>query len=430
MKLKNCIFVLLMSMLLSSCTAAKLKKILEEGPDAYSAYVLIVPVGEEVKVWKETPEQFEDCFVDPPYTLKGYSNVYPVNDYFPDDSCMIAFKEAGLIEYDIKGEDEYSYVCDVYLTPKGRQHLLERYISDFENTMESAEFLVLAYSKIDNVSHVKVHIKEKEPHRKELYNCVSDIKLYATPFAECIGADVSRRALNKIHDVQEWEIRYNFAGANRYITDKLPKDDLDKDFICYDLNDYTKEEALKDYLSFCLSDTQAELKSELMSPIMGMAIQGYGEYYKWEDVPDEIQRLCVEKSESNIVGSYYCYFLTGTRKLGEVLRDKEVEEYVNIAGTGMGYMPYREFLYTIDVDCTKYGAAYYECDENTEWYGSILYVLYNNKIYFHRDAHHYWSPLKALVLNIDYANVQTSIDLRKPYKLKLTVPLEQAKHLL
>lgn len=426
MNSKNSIFLLVLLLLLSSCTAAKLKKILGEGPDAYSAYVLIVPVGEDVIVWKGASEQFKDCFAAPPYVLKDYPNVYPVNSYFPSDSCMVAFKKAGLIEYDIKSEDEDKYLCDVRLTQNGRQYLLERYISDFENQMETVDYLVVAYSKIDNVSHIKAYRKGRGRHRVESYDCISDIRLYATPFAECIGADVSRRALNKIHDVQEWEIRYSSVvpGEPRYFTDKLPKDDLNNDYICYDLDCYTKEEALRDYLKFCLSDTLAEVKS------MRISKYGYFKYKTWEDVPDDIKELCLAKDKDNILGDYYCHFLAGTRKLGEILHDQKIDQYVNIAGTDMGYQQYREFTYTVNADYTKYGASCYECDENPQWYGKVLYVLYRNKIYFNRDVNifHYW--FKEPSLHIDYSDVKSSADLKAPRPFESTVPVEHVKHLL
>lgn len=437
--MKNCLLFLMSVALLSSCTATKLKKILTEGPDAYSVYAVAIAVGEDVRVLKETHETFEDCLVNPEYTVKGYPNAFLINERFLDDSCMAAFSKAGLIEYDIKSDEGNSYLCDVRLTQSGREHLVQRYISGFTNQLESIEYVAIAYSEIDKISHVKVHEKRTKPIKRENYSCVSDIELYATPFAGCLGIDVSEDALNKIHDIQEWEVYYSYSGA-RYHTEKLPKDDLYNDFICYDLEHFTKEDALRDYLSFCVSDTLAEVCHEKIGGnwyYIQLYDPKYNVYRNYEELPDGIKESCLSKSKDRTdyggKDYYRCTFLVGTRKFGEILRDREVKQYVNIGGTDMGYLPYREFIYTVLADYTEYGAIECGCDRSVLWYGKVRYVQYQNKLYLSekRGVDHYWSLNKGFLMPRDYTEMKKYTNYtRSPRPLYATVPIESAKHLL
>lgn len=120
------------------------------------------------------------------------SNVWIVNgNYMGEtyechgcDSCMIRYRDAGLITYNVIRRDSASVSATVWLTEKGKQYLIERHISEFHPIInawrrrEQLEVVLVAKEKFD----VEVHPSDTTA----VYHCKAYRKLEITPFIEAL----------------------------------------------------------------------------------------------------------------------------------------------------------------------------------------------------------------------------------------------------
>ena len=100
------------------------------------------------------------------------------------DSCMIRYRDAGLITYNVIRRDSASVSATVWLTEKGKQYLIERHISEFHPIInawrrrEQLEVVLVAKEKFD----VEIHPSDTTA----VYHCKAYRKLEITPFIEAL----------------------------------------------------------------------------------------------------------------------------------------------------------------------------------------------------------------------------------------------------
>ena len=239
--------------------------------------------------------------------------------------------------------------------------------------------------------------------RREL--CEGDIVSVVTPFLTSQGYDPEKDTHKGYH--RTWDVRYKtskeVSQARKH--DKNVKDyevrEVTKisylfgyDVKTYDLNEYTKEEALKHHL--CLSDTLAHV-SVVYDEWNGMYISGYGSFDDIEEMPDEVQDAFLFQD-----GRKH-YFLLGVSSLGKIISDSKMPDYPDAKGQLAWNL--NEIRYTVNSKYTKFAAGKYECDQKMTYYGKIPYIVIGDIMYFIPEAYSsygLWATTKKAMEKMSY----------------------------
>ena len=415
MKKITCLVITLFA--LAACSGSKsseldkLTKTLNDHLGKYQHYVLALEVGKNVEVQKEaytdhmdhvptagTPMDWDQRAIMVNYVLNGY-----VMGCLGCNECMKMFRDAGLINYKVKSETERTYICDISLTKKGKKYRLQNYMPSIQLKDQYAEaknyeFVVLSHSRVANLKLLKNYADNR-------YLCEGDVVSVVTPFLTSQGYDPEKDTHKGYH--RTWDVRYNtsrdVSQARKH--DKNVKDYevrevteisylLGYDVKSYDLNEYTKEEALKHHL--CLSDTLAHV-SVVYDEWNGMYISGYGRFDDIEEMPDEVQDAFLFQD-----GRKHC-FLLGVSSLGKIISDSKMPDYPDAKGQLAWNL--NEIRYTVNSKYTKFAAGKYECDQKMTYYGKIPYIVIGDIMYFIPEAYSsygLWATTKKAMEKMSY----------------------------
>ena len=388
-------------------------------------HVLAIEVGENVKVNKEPYAKHYKTIPTAGRTI--YNNVWLTNQIFYNtplaclgcDSCMTAFAKAGLINYDVKADGS----ADISLTSKGEKYRIEKLLPEFElDNRDNYEFVVLAYTEANDFNIISNY---KENH----YLCKSKFKPVVTPFLECMGYDKSQEESSSIYsDSIYWDVRIytdeehnknleNNSKSKPYKIEQMSKlehlfDNFKVD--SYDLNQYTKELALEDYLN--LSDTMAVVSEKRMN-WDGLYLSQYGKFSDINEIPQAAKEAFLWKNNKDY------YFLVGTKKLGKIISDKKMPSEDSDGQFGWNL---EELYYTVDIDYTEFGATTYGCPQQTTFYGKIPYIIFDNILYFIPDASGgMWSEDKDALKEVKYCDDihSSGSKIRRPHFSTVSIPL-------
>ena len=390
------IFCFIIATLIATSCSTKPNGMIEKAIKDYvlneeTIHVLAIPVGENIQVPNEPSAQHVHQIPTSGRVIYN-ENVWLTNRIFYRtvtaclgcDSCMTAFANAGLIDYKRKADG----IADVYLTPNGEKYRIENFLPDFNiDDREGVEFVVIAYSNPENIRTISNYCEN-------YHYCEADVNVLTTPFLDCMAYDASKENQEKLSKKHYWKIKIHTKEEYEKLKENYP--DSDPYFIehlnskesifyrgndaAYDLDKYTKEEALSHFLG--LSDTMA-IVTEYYKDWDGLYISNYGKFKNVEDIPQSAKDALLQ-----VEGRKY-YFLVGSRKLGKILSDKKMPKWQNPEDAGEhGQLKWNlnELYYTVDADYTEFAATVHECPEKLTYYGKIPYIVFDNTLYFIPDA--------------------------------------------
>lgn len=143
----------------------------------------------------------------------GMDNVWLVNGgYLGEiyecrgcDSCMVCYKEAGLIDYKVQERNETTVKASVQLTPKGKEFLIEHYVGTYSQLLEwrsreCIEMILVAKEKF----HLDIASIDATT-----YECKAYRSLTLTPFLKVVGG--TEKDENRDY-VRKFRIEYNEKG--------------------------------------------------------------------------------------------------------------------------------------------------------------------------------------------------------------------------
>lgn len=113
------------------------------------------------------------------------------------DSCMTAYRNAGLIDYHIECRDTASVTARVSLTEKGRQYLIENQVQGFYpviNAWRRREQLEVVMVAREQYQHIEV----TPTHTPYVFLCKVPRRLTVTPFLQAIGGNGENKTKQEI----------------------------------------------------------------------------------------------------------------------------------------------------------------------------------------------------------------------------------------
>ncbi len=222
---------ILLFLLLSSCTDySEIEKIARNGfAESRHYYVKYLKTGDV------------DLFINPPVRhLKTktqertkpagrlFDRVYLTNGVFIRtlvecqgcDSCMMAYKNAGLITYEEISRDEAAGTlrAHVELTSQGRQYLIENYVPMNAKIQKlKKDGIELIVTKYQDISEMEVTKLNSDSDQYANYSCSFKVYMKGTPFFELVGGKE-----NKEEVVDGWIYRIKLYEDGKPEIEKVP----------------------------------------------------------------------------------------------------------------------------------------------------------------------------------------------------------------
>ncbi len=112
------------------------------------------------------------------------------------DSCMICYKDAGLITYDVLQRDSNSVTAKVRLTERGQQFLVANHLEGFYPILnawrrrEQLEMMLVAKEKFE--------LQVQPSDTAGIYRCDALRKLEITPFLEALGGAAQQERIGYV----------------------------------------------------------------------------------------------------------------------------------------------------------------------------------------------------------------------------------------
>ena len=382
-------------------------------------YVVAIEVGDNVMVSKEASGDHQTTL--PNAGARIDDNVLLTNHVIRNyvigclgcDECMNAYAKAGLISYKVKSDMGDCNLASISLTNKGDKYRIESFIPEFNlPDSEDVEFLVLSYGEVDNIEVLSEYQDGK-------YLCRGDINVVTTPVLDALGYDKSSTKPEELTRTQLWNVCHledpTLYGAVEEISDVEYIFDGGNKF-AYDLNEYTKEAALKEMLG--LLDNHAAITCRHFNWDGLYLGSRLGKIKRGEELPAVAQSALLENDGSNY------YFLEGTRAFGEIIRDGKMSKIEGAEGCFAWNLS--EIEYTVNVDYNEFGAAFHECPQKATFYGKIPYIVIENVMYFIPDAlPGIWANSKPAMKSYVYGtSIADYEDVGRPHYSDGFIPVE------
>lgn len=136
------------------------------------------------------------------------------------DSCMTAYKNAGLITYQEITRDEVAGTlrAHVELTPQGKQYLIENYVPMNAKIQKlKKDHIELIVTKYQDISEMEVTKLNSDSDQYTNYSCFFKLYMKGTPFYEAIGGKQNKE------EMDEWIYRIKFYKDGKTEIEKKPR---------------------------------------------------------------------------------------------------------------------------------------------------------------------------------------------------------------